>query len=36
MTMKTIRELMNEALSNLKAINAYMLYDENYYNLIHL
>ncbi|MDR1565553.1 MAG: hypothetical protein LBS74_11405 [Oscillospiraceae bacterium] len=36
MTKKRSRELINEALSNLKVVNAYMVYDKNYYNLIPL
>ena len=36
MTKKTIKELMDEAASNLKIANVYMSYNENYYNLIPL
>lgn len=34
MTKKMIKELMDKAISNLHVANVYMVYNENYYNLI--
>ena len=36
MTKKTVKELINKAASDLKVVNAYMIHNENYYNLIPL